>query len=1021
MNQLSFWNSWHPHSRFFFYFLLLVLASVLVWFGVSYGRSPAPVIRWELLSEIDEVPVAVDQFKVGLFDFSFTADNYVVSETYRGSSIQVNEQAAYAFLLILGLSLIVLSVVISTLRQFWYYFGVLLLIGILISFKLEQLLLFGETDKLGLIVALSLYLPATYYFRSIRPEVGLGPRMLVFTVITLIFALFIAVFSEAAHPVLMLVSYGIIVPVVLSIIFIFLLGHVAISFFLMLVTRSNTAHSKNSIVHFSVLSVVYLANVFLLYLKNAGNIQWEILYLNAFFLLAVLIVIGIWEFSWREIQYQFIFPFNPVGAFVYLTLAIITLATCSYFFATANDPMVETLEDSIVFSQLGYGLLFFLYIIANFVGPLMENKQVYRVMYKPTTFPYGTAQIVGTIAVVAFFLRASMFPFYQAVAGYYNGIGDLNLSSSDTFVAEQYYKLGDQYGYNNHRSNYSLGTLARAHQDQMLAPYYFKEALNKNPTPYALVNYSNALIENNQFFDAMFNVRQGLQQFPDNAYLQNNLALIYGRTSVTDSALLYLQEAMEHADTRKAAEANTLSILARSAGSISFSVDSLVEETVTDPNYIQNQINTLLLYNQRPEASSASQAFTWQMPEDSLLGSFSFAYTYNYLFHQRSEADTTLLRQVALLADKAENGRFNEPLSYGLGLANYARNRVVDAFKILDRLQSLNPFKTGYYNNVLGLWALQQQAPAVAMRYFKKAAQSSFEDAAFREAISLTEATATGVAPDWSSVRTVWQHLLSDSVETSEGVKLVAQDMLKVLDQQALSQYITQEDDAFRYLFLRYRGGELEESSISNVLEAFKDPNYKVLALHDLLRQRATETWPWWNEQIILLKSDRDALAPLGKDYLSWLEVLHTEKTEGFAEIAHSVEQLPEISLWHRHKKQLYQAKRAEVAKDTATARNAYAYLINNPFYEEGFLAALAYLYPEENNILAYQLLLDAIQTNPGAPTLLKAYIRQSILAGLESYAEETLQELKTLIPASEYQQFVKTYQALLEENRPAF
>lgn len=126
----------------------------------------------------------------------------------------------------------------------------------------------------------------------------------------------------------------------------------------------------------------------------------------------------------------------------------------------------------------------------------MENKRVYKIMYKPATFPYGTAQILGTIATMAFFLNAAMFPFYQGVGGYYNGIGDLHWLDKDHFVAEQYYKLGDQYGYNNHRSNYALGTLARMQQDEVLAPFYFREALAKNPIPYALVNLSNALAAN---------------------------------------------------------------------------------------------------------------------------------------------------------------------------------------------------------------------------------------------------------------------------------------------------------------------------------------------------------------------------------------------------------------------------------------------------------------------------------------------------------------------------------------------
>lgn len=1021
MNQLYFWKSWNPHSRNFYYFLLLLLAVVLIWYGVSYFRSPSSVIQWELISTIDKVPVEADQFKVGLFDFSYNADHYVVSETYRGSNIQIKIWVAHAFLFVIATSLIVLSVIISVLKRFWYYFGVLLLIGILVSFKLEQLLLFGEPSKIGLFIALALYLPATFYFQSIRPDMGLSPRLVAFAAITLVFALLIALFSEASHPAMALISYGIVAPVVLSIFFIFIIGHVIISLFLIIVTSGNTYNSRHSILHFSILSVIYLGNVFLLYLKNAGFIQWDILYLNAFFILLAAAIGGIWEFRLREVQYQHIFHFNPLGGYFYLMLAIITFTTCSYFFTTANDPIIETLEDSIVFSQMGYGLLFFLYVIANFIGPLMENKQVFRIMYKPTTFPYGTAQIVGTIAATAFFLNTNMFAFYQGVAGYYNGIGDLNWYNEDGFVAEQYYKLGDQYGYNNHRSNYALGMLARMQNDEVLTPYYFREALTKKPSPYAFVNLSNALVENGQFFDALFNLRNGLQQFPQSAYLKNNLALIYGKTSVIDSALFYLEEAIDNSQTKQAAEANTLSVIARSANKLNFSVDTLLQEMAVDQNYRQNQINTLLLLNQQPQKAPSDLQFEWKMPEDSLLQSFSFAYLYNYLFRYRSEVDSSLLKDVAYLMDKPENGNFYEPLAFALAVVYYETNQVIEAFKILDRLQSLNPFKTGYYNNLLGLWALQQHVPDVAATYFAKAAQSSFEDAKFRKAVSLTEAAAFDNSSSWSEVKQQWQVLSSDTVEVSEGVELVANDMLKVLSDDSLYHYITNEDDAFLYQLLRYRAEDFDIDVLNRILVSYEDINYKVLALHDLSIYYSDLDSAWLNKQIDLIQSDNMALSPLGRSYWEWLQVLQMQQKGDYVQIEEKLNQLEPISVWHQYEKQLYRGKIAEIEKDSVTAKKSYQYLISNPFFEEGFLSALAYLYPDESSMTFYNLLLDAVQTNRNSPALLKAYIRACIANGLESYAEESLEDLKALLPPSEYAAFLNSYQQLLQEYQPVF
>ncbi len=1018
MNSFNFWHNWHPQSRYFFYGLLLLCIGMLVYAAVSYGVNPAPVIQWELISQFDKVPVVLDQFKTGLFDFSYAADQYVVSETYRGSDVQYNTAAVYLLLAVVAISLVVLCTIISTLRRFWFYFGALVLIGLLASFKLEQQLLFGNTGRLALILAFVLYLLPVYYFHSIATGKGLFVRLAVFAGVTLLMFGMIMLFAEVPHPALLLLTQGITVPFVLSIFFIFMTAHVVISMLLVLVTRNNTNSSKHTMLHFSILSVVYLANLFLLYLKNTGAIDWQLLYLNAFLVLAISAVLGLWEFRLREGQYQYIFSFAPIGSYFYLTLAAITFATCAYFFATANDPAIEALEDSIVYSQMGYGLIFFLYIIANFVQPLMENKQVYKVMYKPNAFPYGTVQIVGTIATLAFFLNAGMLPLNQGMAAYYNSLADLTWLNGDEFLAQQYYKMGDQYGYNNHRSNYSLGTLARTQQDEVLAPFYFREALTKNPSSYAYANLSNGLQENRQIFDALFNLRTGLDRFPGNAYLQNNLALSYAGASELDSALIYLERARKDIDTRKAAEANTLSVIARSANTLTFSVDTLLQEVITDSDYLQNQINKLLLFNQQGQTVSDN---TWQIPADSVLGSLDFAYLFNYVMNLGKAADGTLLRDVARLAEKPENGNYYEPLRFALAVGYYETNQVVAAFKIVDDLQSMNPFKTGYYNNLLGLWALQQQAPLAAVRYFTRAAQSSFEDALFRTSVSKTEAAAAGLLP-WSEVKASWQSLGSDTKEATESTLAVADEMLSLLQPDSLSSYISNRDDAFLYQLLRYRWQELSTIEMQKVLAAIKDPNYRVLAIHDLLLMYPENMQGnrMVEDQIVAIRNEA-ALSPLGQGYWLWVQALSMQQREDFVGISKIMDRLPELSVWHTYKKHLYVAEIAEAANDTTKAKQEYHYLINNPFYAEGFLEAASHLYPEAGSVELYTLMLDAIQTNPVSAALLKAYIRTSIANGLEHYAEESLETLHTLLPAKEFQEYQQTYRQLVETYTPSF
>ena len=598
MTSLFFWQSWHHESRRVYLFLFVLFLLVLGWFGVSYWQGLSNVVDWELVSQISEISVPAGEVSVGVFDFSYDANNYVVTENYRGSNIKINTLAAYGLLGCLAIGLVMVMVVISALRGFWYYAGVLVLIGLILGFRLEQLQLFGTTNKTGVVIALLLYLPITYFFQHIRPGYGLMPRLLTFGGATVLLSVLIYFFAQVPYPALHLLGYGLAVPFALTLVFIILVGHELISFFLKLITQNNTFTSKNSLLHFLVIALIYLINLLLLYLKNTGIIDWDIVYFNAFFLLAVAAVVGVWGFKDREVQYKFLVPFQPLGAYLYLSLGITALATLAFLLATANDPALETFEDAIIYTQLGFGLIFFIYVIANFLQPLVDNQRVYQIVYQPPTLPYATSQIVGTIAAVAFLARASFFPFYQAIAGYYNNIGDLHQYHDDLFLAEQYYKLGDQYGYNNHRSAYSLGALAREQNDRGMTAYYFNQAVAKNPTPQAYVNLGNAFEGN--FFDALFALNQGKQQFPNNAYLQNNTGLVYGNTTVLDSALYYLQGAQENTDTQDAAEANLLGVLTRSPALANLLLDSLFEEVPTDAGYEPSQTNALALMSRYP-------------------------------------------------------------------------------------------------------------------------------------------------------------------------------------------------------------------------------------------------------------------------------------------------------------------------------------------------------------------------------------------------------------------------------------
>ena len=385
-----------------------------------------------------------------------------------------------------------------------------------ITLRLENLYLFGNPDKTGLIIFLSVYLSIAYIFHEIKRNTTLIFRYLIFTAASIVFGIIIWLFSEVENPFLYISNYGIIVPIVLSILFIIVISHEIIYGFLYVITHHNTKKSAHSLEHFLVLSSLYLLYITLSYFWYAKIIKFEFWYVSPFLLFLVSSVIGLYGFKRREFIYDEMMPFKPVGGLMYLAFALISLSTIAYAFNSANDQLVESFEDIIFYGHIGYGAMFFIYIIANFFATLIHNYQVSKIAYKPEYFPFYTYRMMGMIAVIALFLRANMIVLSQSQSAYYNGIADIHYLNNELRLAEEYYNVAGSYVYQNHRSNYALASLSRIQRDKTAEAFYLENAIIKNPSEHAIIGLSNLYLRNNQFWQGMFNLQEGLLRFQMN-------------------------------------------------------------------------------------------------------------------------------------------------------------------------------------------------------------------------------------------------------------------------------------------------------------------------------------------------------------------------------------------------------------------------------------------------------------------------------------------------------------------------
>jgi Tfp pilus assembly protein PilF len=234
---------------------------------------------------------------------------------------------------------------------------------------------------------------------------------------------------------------------------------------------------------------------------------------------------------------------------------------------------------------------------------------------------------------------ANFYPVYQSVAGYFNNLGDFYTLKQEYLLAEQYYKLGVQYDYRNHKSNYAIASLARIQGNKVAAITHLRQANAKNPSPYAYGGLSDVYQEENIIFESLFNLQQGVRKFPKNGELHNNLGWLYHRTNIPDSAYHYYRLAADFDAKPEVIQTNLLALWIKNRNLFSLNTDSLLTEQKSSEN-ISLQNNRLVL-SQLARRTADARLLT-DFSRDSVLTRERFAYLFNYTLNQKAQADSSL-------------------------------------------------------------------------------------------------------------------------------------------------------------------------------------------------------------------------------------------------------------------------------------------------------------------------------------------------------------------------------------------
>ncbi len=979
MQSPWFWKKWHKEYQLIGYTAAFLFFCSVFFLWFSYFKGADAVIHWQKFHDQKTIETVSHTFQVGTFEFAIPIESYITFEYFNGSNLAPNTFAFHAFVLMLALASVVLLAVITTFERFWYFVGAGLFILFIASLRLEVLHLFGLIGQWTTIGTLIVYVLVSFYFNAFFTSASFTIRLITFLLITLTFGLLIYFFSGVAFPFFHLAVTGYVPAMILSAIFIIMVAHEILASFIYLTSQGST--SVKSLRHFSIISMIYMTNLIMAYMHEAGFIHWKFLYINFYLLLTVSAVLSLWGYRHREPLYQNITQFNPFGAYFLISLGIITFSTIGMLLGTANDPALKVIRDFIIFSHISFGVIFLVYILSNFVNMLNDDLNVFKVLYNPNRMPYNTYRFAGFIALLGFVLYSNWHEYvYHSASGFYNNLGDLYQVIDKRGLAEAYYQQGREYGFENHHSNYVIGHREGTKNNLEQAHRHYKLANGKRPTEFSVVNEGNLYLFEDRFFNAIFSFRAALTTFPDSGPIKNNLGYAYTKIHLFDSAMVMLEQARNQPVSKESAEINFLAYIGQEY--VPVKADSIVK--------LFNSSSTGVMSNALAVATLQKQSFTsaTQPLADKKLDLFSATLLNNFIVNKLKTSDETFINQALSIASDSINADFSEAIKVSLAHAFYHQQNVNKAFQILVELAYLSQSRQGKYNYILGLWALEQGNADLAVQCFDYAVEYSYKEARIYSAIALAEAHQQHEA-------LIAADTLLQSKDSTE--KEIGQQLKRTLTAQ-LSEVLNQ-PDAEKYRYFRYRIGTRDSIIFNRLLPTFADANLKAQALLEMAQRQfdfgntATAiryftqldglrfTNPILNERI--QHFELDLLASRGQ-----LRLLSSKINEGI-----TFDQ--SLSL----EKMLYTAMLSEVSADTVTAKKNYHILSTaNPFYEEGVIAAARYFKSHSSDpTKAYTILTEAVHVNMNSIRLLNAYVAEAVRMGFDEYAADAAIQLEKL------------------------
>lgn len=663
--------------------VLSVIGSILLLMVYFFWKDGYMPIIPGLFTETTTVPISFAQIVSEIIPIEM--DNFLVFQSFESLPPLVFPWVSILYGAIIWLLFNLGLALISALKKMYFIAAAAFTIFLLTFSGINGLNIGGIASNYALIGLMTGSLVPVIFISFFSPHWYLWKRLLIILLVSSTTLFSLNNFSDIHEPWLWLAEHATFPATILSALFLLHIGHAIISGTAVLLIHLNKGTGIKISWHLIVIFLIYFLLLVFTFLSLTGEVNLPFPTIPPIILMLLAGGLGYTVVKLKIEQTEQAFDLPLVGKSFYWIGFAFTVFTWAKAGFSGNQPLFDLFNHLFIYGQLALSLLFFLYLMANFSQVINSGKDIEKVIFTPKFFAYFHMRIGAVMGLVILTVYADAVIGVQLSTASINNDADYYYQSNKPLEASILYENSWMQYRRNQKAKNAAAHLRFQLKEPSQAVEHLIESFDYAPSVPNILLLSATLHRQDKVFEALFYLEKGLEIFPNNPYLWNNLALLYSKLNRPQDAL----ESLANLPTsNEASQANLLGLHVKH--------NIVLSEETNIPDDLIFKINYLALANKQGNYAPFTLD-THNLPENYHLKTSILRNQWSNKIEGNLTADLALLD--SLIAQ--------EQMSYEE--RNYKETRIIrtmqsgyinESLKYLNGMAQAYPNSAGYYHSL---------------------------------------------------------------------------------------------------------------------------------------------------------------------------------------------------------------------------------------------------------------------------------------------------------------------------------